>query len=30
MENELASIGGIDAHKLTDPLWIVIETYMAL
>jgi|TARA_R100000482_G_C5130891_1_gene151812 hypothetical protein len=30
MENELASIGGIDAKKLTDPLWIVVEGYMAM
>jgi len=30
MENELSAIGGIDAHKLTDPLWLVIEGYMAM
>ena len=28
LENQLAEFGGIDAHKLTDPLWLVIETYM--
>lgn len=30
IENELASLGGIDAHKLTDPLWVVVEGYMAM
>ena len=30
MENETSSIGGIDAHKLTDPLWVVVETYMSM
>tara|TARA_B100000768_G_scaffold41023_1_gene39850 strand:+ start:516 stop:917 length:402 start_codon:yes stop_codon:yes gene_type:complete len=30
MEHKLMEDGGIDAHKLTDPLWSVIENYMIL
>ena len=30
MEHELMGVGGIDAHKLTDPLWWVVEYYMIL
>ena len=30
MEHRVMEIGGIDAHKLTDPLWQVVENYMSL
>jgi len=30
MEHSLMEKGGIDAHKLTDPLWLVIENLMVL
>tara|TARA_R110002049_G_scaffold2313_1_gene16868 strand:- start:3677 stop:4084 length:408 start_codon:yes stop_codon:yes gene_type:complete len=30
MEHKLNEDGGIDAHKLTDPLWLVVENLMVL
>ena len=30
MEHKLMEHGGIDAHKLTDPLWIVIEDFLTM
>lgn len=30
MEHKLMEHGGIDAHKLTDPLWAVIEDFLTM